>query len=262
MDSRPEDHQTGQAPPRGSFALLMLAMLAVCLLAGLLLNKETAQTRLARAARAVLPPVAESGRNAVVQLEGRAFVLPVRPEFDHAEAIRLALRLEAMSAKELRTQAGESAYASLGTELADLLRVDEARARVVLHALGLAATESRLALRTVSEEARVFAEHADAWPEAAEALERDFGLSERTVQALRGELCRFSLERAFDSRRSLREARDALAKHADLIPGQADAVLAMAGALKLRAAGSEANAALRIVERKRPDLADLLSRER
>jgi hypothetical protein len=225
--------------------------------------------------------------------------ISVSSEFNRQEAILVALESERLRRQvvaalqnaatanltgELARQAGFEIEARLVVareRLADYLKVDTRTAQVLLYALGWpwlgAADEGQslgeftstgslwpLPLAGLAQGRRTeLAEAAGAavaWPAAQQELADRFGLTDAQVSAVQGHMCRAAVLDALSNPKGMGRAEDALAKYAALGPAQAEALLAMAGALALVRAGHEAVPALELMARDRADLAGPLLR--
>jgi hypothetical protein len=168
------------------------------------------------------------------------------------------------------------AYVSAEEEVGNFLAVDGERAQPLLYALGWpwvgqdarrvsvpdfrsarAELPRPLASMSVQRVAQLIrqAQTAAAWPAAEQALKRSSGLNADEVSSLRAVLCRQAVVEAFGSEQGTKAAASALGKYADLAPAQAEAVLAMAGAIELVRAGAEAAPALKVMAKRQPELA-------
>ena len=251
--------------------------------------------RLDRAARAVVTVRPARSGNLSVQGKGGVFAVPVGLQFDRRRAVELAIELERIRRRFEAGAAGEGvsgagtgkrpadraadAYLTAEEEVGNFLAVDGDRAQLLLYALGwpwagrgegtLSAADFRSArsrppapLELMSAERRAQliqdAERAPAWRAAEETLKRGSGLTPEQLGALRAVLCRQAVAEAFGSERMLKAAAAVLAKYADLVPAQAETVLAMAGATELAAAGADAVPALKAMAKRCPDLAEAI----
>lgn len=252
--------------------------------------------RLDRAARAVVTTRPARKGNVAVQGAGGAVNVPIGLQFDRRRAVALAIELErarqrlearagasvvgnSTRAAERRTDEAADAYLTAEEEVGNFLAVDGDRAQLLLYALGwpwagqdeggISAADFRsarsqpprpLALMSAERCAQLIrdAERAPAWPAAEEGLKRSSGLTAEQLASVRALPCRQAVAEAFGSERGVRAAAAALGKYADLVPAQADTVLAMAGAIELTLAGAEAAPALKVMAKRHPELAEAI----
>jgi hypothetical protein len=152
--------------------------------------------------------------------------------------------------------------------VAETLKVGDRRALIVLHALGWpleAVEQGNGSLPAFAPHEDFLADEiaacvldAETWPAAAGRIKRRCGLGEEAMFSARAGACRHAVQAAFDGRREMDEAAEVLGKCADLAPAQADAVLAMAGALRLVEGGEEAMCALDVMAADHTELASML----
>jgi hypothetical protein len=193
----------------------------------------SADPRLRRAVHAVLTTRASRHRQAFARTPGGTAVLPVRPRFERARAIALAVEFASLRGRmlarmamarqpaELERARGEARLVSVfeRERLADFLKVESSRAEVVACALG--------------------------WPQAGFPSDGSA-------------LCRMAVQAAFDTPAGADRAKRALAKHAQLGPDQAETVLAMRGVMELLEGRPGAEVGLRAVCRRYPGVEELI----
>jgi len=256
--------------------------------------------RLRRAARAVTAPDSARKGQVVLNVGGHTVAVPLGVQLDRHRAVSLALESERLRRQAVRALGQASAWSTSAEErgrraievsatfivarqrLAEFLKVGLSSAEVILYALGWPWFEGSHPHQSVqkfvsvdsawpgvlagmsAERRREIVEavdHEPAWPVARQMLKARFGMADAEAAAVRGHLCRRGTEAAFGSFLGFRRGVDALGKYADLSVVQAEAVLAMAGALALTRAGEAALPYVERMGRRDPGLADLVRRE-
>jgi hypothetical protein len=281
---------TADKSPRAAWkwAVLVVACVAIGALGGRLLAgglpalpvRYSADSRLNRAARAVVERADARGRTAVVQGKLTAALPSLESYLDREHVVRLAaecasLRRQALDSLTVDAPVKGRAPTAAGVtvfergRLCDLLKLDAQQAQLVLYALdwpyvGLKAEDweppALPAPSPMPEDLAAcltLAQAAPAWPAAEQEMEQT-GLTAEQAFAVRAELLRRALAGAFDADGAADAARNALGKYADLAPAQADAVLAMAGAQALARAGKTALPAIGVIARQHPQVARAL----
>ena len=233
---------------RGQWAAWLVGLTVGMLLAlgvpfRLLAGRYADDPTLNRAARALVGRRARPG-TVRVSTPRAVMDLPARVRLDPGTAVRLAVEIARLQ-REMQPEAA----ARLSDGLATYLKTDDTAALVVLRSLG------RPGERSIEEPLREAVRSARAWPTARRELMEERGVSGQKAFAVRCDMVRQSLTRAFETPGGRERAVDALARYATLAPPQADAVLTMAATLYL-ADHPRAGPVLERLARDHPELAE------